>query len=170
VTNIDNFAFSDCTGLTSVTIEDGVTSIGREAFYGCDSLTSIVVPKSVTTIGMDAFSQCKALDEITILNPECTINAPKGIWGSDDLTIYGYAGSSAQELAETYGHTFVALGNIDGDEVIDLKDANLLFELVNGQTVSTVAAAAADVTGDGAVDLKDVTHLYQYISGQIDTL
>lgn len=54
--SIGNNAFSGCTGLTSVTIGDGVTSIGSYAFYNCASLTSIVIPDSVTSIGDYAFA------------------------------------------------------------------------------------------------------------------
>ena len=39
VTSIGNYAFYDCTGLTSVTIGNSVTSIGEDAFAGCYSLT-----------------------------------------------------------------------------------------------------------------------------------
>ena len=35
VTSIGNFAFSRCSGLTSVTIPNTVTSIGSSAFDGC---------------------------------------------------------------------------------------------------------------------------------------
>ena len=35
VTSIENGAFSDCSGLTSDTIHNSVTSIGNYAFYGC---------------------------------------------------------------------------------------------------------------------------------------
>ncbi|MCD8310904.1 MAG: leucine-rich repeat domain-containing protein [Firmicutes bacterium] len=41
--------------VTSVVIEDGVTSIGRYAFEGCTSLTSVTIPDSVTSIGRSAF-------------------------------------------------------------------------------------------------------------------
>ena len=37
-------AFSDCEGLTSVTIPNSVTSVGDEAFVYCSSLQSIIIP------------------------------------------------------------------------------------------------------------------------------
>lgn len=43
VTMIRWRAFAGCTGLTSITISDSVTTIGDSAFYGCSSLTSIEV-------------------------------------------------------------------------------------------------------------------------------
>ena len=43
VTSIGSFAFSNCSGLTSVAIPNSVTSIDRFAFSGCSSLTSIIV-------------------------------------------------------------------------------------------------------------------------------
>ena len=56
VTSIGNYAFSGCSGLTSVEIPTNVTSIGDNAFFECNGLTSISIPSSVTSIGNDAFS------------------------------------------------------------------------------------------------------------------
>ena len=58
VTSIGGAAFRHCTGLTSVTIPDSVTSIGDYAFYGCTGLTSVTSPDNVTSIGWNAFSGC----------------------------------------------------------------------------------------------------------------
>ena len=44
VLGISSSAFSGCSGLTSVTIPNSVTSIGDNAFSGCSSLTSVTIP------------------------------------------------------------------------------------------------------------------------------
>jgi Flp pilus assembly protein protease CpaA len=60
-------AFSGCTGLTSVTIPNSVTSIGERAFVGCTGLTSVTIPNSMTRIGSTAFAACSSLTSVTSL-------------------------------------------------------------------------------------------------------
>ena len=58
VSMIGEFAFSGCTGLTSIVIPDSVAIINASAFYGCINLTIIKIPESVTGIGKRAFYGC----------------------------------------------------------------------------------------------------------------
>ena len=58
--------FSYCSGLTSITIPNSVTSIGNEAFQHCSGLTSVNIGNSVTSIGEYAFDDCSGLTSITI--------------------------------------------------------------------------------------------------------
>ncbi|MDR0502003.1 MAG: leucine-rich repeat domain-containing protein [Treponema sp.] len=48
MTSIGQYAFYNCSGLTSVTIPDSVTSIDSSAFSGCSGLTSINVESGNT--------------------------------------------------------------------------------------------------------------------------
>ena len=73
VTSIGDYAFKDCSGLTSVTIPNSVTSIGDYAFSGCSGLTSVTIPNSVTSIGGYTFSGCSGLTSVTIPNSVTSI-------------------------------------------------------------------------------------------------
>ena len=75
VTSIGDYAFSGCTGLTSITFPDSVTSIGYCAFEDCTGLTSITIPDSVTSIGGSAFESCTGLTSITIPNSVTSIGS-----------------------------------------------------------------------------------------------
>ncbi|MGI6471707.1 MAG: leucine-rich repeat protein [Candidatus Methanomethylophilaceae archaeon] len=66
VTSIRGYTFSNCTSLTDVTIEGEINSIGDYAFYGCSSLTGIEMPNSVTGIGDHAFYGCTSLKSLTM--------------------------------------------------------------------------------------------------------
>ncbi|MCQ2520477.1 MAG: leucine-rich repeat domain-containing protein [Lachnospiraceae bacterium] len=75
ITKIGDFAFAR-SGLTAVTIPDGVTSIGYGAFYHCDNLTNIVVPTSVTSIETSAFDKTRMMENWKL-------------YGSSDFLILG---------------------------------------------------------------------------------
>ena len=82
ITSIGSRAFYGCSGLTSLTLPAGITSIGDDTFYGCSGLTSLTLPAGITSIGEYAFSGCSGLTSLTL---------PAGITSIDK---YAFSGCS----------------------------------------------------------------------------
>ena len=104
-------AFSACSGLTSITIPNSVTSIGYAAFNGCTGLTSITIPNSVTSIGYTAFSRCTGLTSVTFHCKEIGpwfrgITTIKEIILGEEVTSIG-----ANAFSECSGLTSVTIPN-----------------------------------------------------------
>ena len=90
VTAIGFMAFKDCRGLTSIDIPNSVTYIGNFAFFRCTGLTSIVIPNSVTEIDNNTFASCARLISIVIPNSVTSIGY-EAFDGCTDLTdVYSY--------------------------------------------------------------------------------
>ena len=64
---IGDYAFIDCSGLTSLTLPSSVTTICKDAFSSCSGLTSLTLPSSVSSIDAYAFYGCKNLKECNCL-------------------------------------------------------------------------------------------------------
>ncbi|MCR5653823.1 MAG: leucine-rich repeat domain-containing protein, partial [Ruminococcus sp.] len=129
-TNTGEEAFADCTSLSSITFGSGITEITRYSFYNT-ALTSVTIPETVTAIYWGAFEQSRNLQSVTI--PASVTSMQGAVFNSctslTSLTIYarsfsystdrtlnncpvtvrGYSGSSAQNLASAFSKTFVAL-------------------------------------------------------------
>ncbi len=75
VTNIGEYAFDDCIGLTSVSFPNTLISIGGYgAFHECTGLTSLSFPNSLTMIGNSVFEFCSNLTSVTLPNSLITID------------------------------------------------------------------------------------------------
>ena len=68
VTAVGDYAFANCTSLTSVNFPE-CTNIGGYAFMSCHSLTSVTFPVC-TSIGSNAFQNCSSLTSVSF--PKCT--------------------------------------------------------------------------------------------------
>ena len=56
ITDIPDYAFYNCSQLSTTSIPSKVKTIGVRAFYGCSSLTKISIPAATTSIGENAFA------------------------------------------------------------------------------------------------------------------
>ena len=84
VTKIGDFAFYNCSSLTSVTVSNSVTSIGLSAFYGCNSLKSFTCEAATppSTYGVDERALGITVGGITLYVPQQSVNTykSKGPW------------------------------------------------------------------------------------------
>ncbi len=114
VTSMNCSVFANCSELSSVTISKNIKTIDSFTFKNCNNLKSITIPSNVTKIADGTFENCDNLESITIYNPDCLIvDSFHTIYKS--ATIYGYAGSTAEEYAKKYNRTFIA---IEDDEPV----------------------------------------------------
>ena len=98
VTSIGSDAFNGCTGLTSVNIGNSVTKIDYTTFKGCTGLTSVTIGNSVTSIGTSAFENCSGLTSVVIPNSVTSIGEKSfsGCSGLKSLTI----GNSVTKISD----------------------------------------------------------------------
>ncbi|MBO5907840.1 MAG: leucine-rich repeat domain-containing protein [Clostridia bacterium] len=82
VTEIDNYAFSENNGITSVFIPESITVIGGGSFFGCYNLKSVIISEGVVEINDNAFCCCSSLESISV---------PSSV---------GYIGEAAFELCD----------------------------------------------------------------------
>lgn len=68
IKRIDDHVFLNCTKLTDVFWDNGITSIGWYAFCGCASLQKFSMPESLEVIDEFAFAGCDAFTSIYIPN------------------------------------------------------------------------------------------------------
>lgn len=106
---VGQYAFNGCTGLTTLTLSDALTSVEDYAFDGCNQVTSISIPTTLTNIGQYAFrnvggASCEAFsltpdDECTVGQYAFSGSKITAVEGSF-ATIGNYAFSGATKLAE----------------------------------------------------------------------
>ena len=75
VTEIDNYAFYECSQIPTIVLPQSITKIGVYAFGFCENLRRITFPQNLETIQSSAFSNCKLLSSVTFKGTPTTINS-----------------------------------------------------------------------------------------------
>ncbi len=139
---IGNYAFYNCTALTTVTFAENsdIASIGDYAFAFCENLGAISIPTSITSIGAYAFQSCFSLSEITIEG------------GEQEITVGDYAFTECVNL-----------------RTVNLEDGVSKFNFTRVfsgcdyiETVNVSAGNSAFTSIDGVVYTKDGSEIVYY--------
>ncbi|MDY4854374.1 MAG: leucine-rich repeat domain-containing protein, partial [Prevotella sp.] len=128
-------AFSGCTGLTSVTIPNSVTSIGGSAFAWCESLTSVTIPNSVTSIGNEAFAYCENIENVYCYAEEVPSTDYSAFFGFifENATLYVPASAiEAYKTTEPWSDFGTIKAIEDADGVESAKERGFAIQSAGG--------------------------------------
>ncbi|MBQ0119554.1 MAG: leucine-rich repeat protein [Bacteroidales bacterium] len=159
----------------TMTLGDNILVIRSSAFKDIDKLTKIKMGEHMTTVYDNAFNGCSGLAEIEI----AAVTPPYAMYENsfttyETTTLRVPAESLAAYKAHAVWGKFLNIkaigeeglpGDVNGDGVVDITDANFLINVTLGKD-SASKYAGADVTGDGVVDIADVNAVLNIILGK----
>ena len=148
-----------------------VASIAQYAFYNCTGLTSVTIPMSVTEIGNYAFLGCTNVSQVN-----CNSYTPPVMAGyyAFDPTCYQNAtlivpdGTEEQYQSTDWWNQFTQVklilrGDVNGDGAVNIADVAAMIDyLLNGDE-SSILLINADVNKDGTVNIADLAAMIDYL-------
>lgn len=174
--SIGSYAFAG-SGLTSITIPDGVTEIGDRGLQACSSLTTVTIGNGVTTIPDCWAEDCCNLEELTI-GKNVTLIKWRSFCGSSLKNVYCYAKMppsfgpdvphseiNSEAVLHVYSNSLKRYQNAnrwqDFTTILgDLGTYQTYDITVNVATMGTFSdALAAAMTTAGIEDLTDISKL-----------
>lgn len=137
---VDDFAFTNCDGLESVTIPENIKRIGISAFADCDNFEDITIPPQVTDISEDAF------DGDYLLNIHCEEGSYADRYAQDfydrqkEMAVYSKSDRKDSVKVE-----------IPKDGVYSGADAVLSGDEISGEDTQPDGEAAGKILGSSTV-------------------
>ena len=118
---VGEMAFAGCTRLHYLTIPGSVSKVGTLAFARCTDLTQVRIGPGVSALGPSCFQKCARLRRVDI--PSSVVSFGGGVFFgcSRQLTLYGAAGSKAEQYAKLNGLGFDS-ENWKSDDKLVLKE------------------------------------------------
>ena len=145
VTSVGDYAFTNCSTLSSVTIPESVSQIGDYAFCWCTSLEGITLPDNVLVIGEGAFSNCVSL---------AFVNIPDGVSHINSGTFFNCALQTVQLPSSIlsignkafkncrYLSSIIIPEGVSGIEMSTFEDCDLLASVTLPESITYIYSYA----------------------------
>ena len=112
-----------------------MTSIGNGVFSGCSGLTSVTIPNSVTSIGQSAFAYCRNIENVYCYAEEVPSTISDAFYDSNIENATLYVPASAIEAYKST-NPWGAFGTIkaieDADGVESVKERGIAIQSAGG--------------------------------------
>lgn len=161
-------AFSNCTNITYIKVNEGISELSDYSLMECTGLKDIRLPSTLSVLSYDILYDCSSLEKVYIYSRNCNIDnynetIPSG------ATIYAYSGSTAQSYANLLRRNFIPIDvaisssvlRIDNNKKIiygvssSLKDVMSVIT-VSGEGTAETSPNSRAVTGT-KIELKDIS-------------
>ena len=134
LTSLGLMSFLGCTSLKHITVPPNLTQI-NDAFEN-SGLEDFVVPETVKNLKNMNFRGCRSLKKFIVYSKDAVFPSPVPVhrnnevtmeipdtfeYCSEDLVIYGYLGSTAEEFANAKNYTFKNIETLNNGEAPEIS-------------------------------------------------
>lgn len=133
IQRIELLAFAKCTNLETVKLPESLTFLDMQTFLQCSKLNSVSIPSKIKSIGDGTFQEtgftefdipenvksidsralgiCSKLEKVRVYSKDISYASGVFEYGSSNLVLYGYEGSTTQTYAQQNGIEFKTLSS-----------------------------------------------------------
>lgn len=132
VSVITGEAFKENHDITKVTVSEGITKIRKEAFASCAALKMVTLPSTLKKLDSKVFAESCNLESVGYLSNNLKMKKDSFESCSEQLVIFCYPGSQAEQIAEqngiAYSYAISPLKNITSIHSNVWKKGRILLE------------------------------------------
>ena len=147
IEKIELLAFVGCTNLETVKLPESLTYLDAQTFLQCSKLKSINIPSQLNSIKDSTFQEtgftefdipenvksidtralgiCSNLEKVRVYSTDITYSTGVFEYGSSNLVLYGYEGSTTQTYAQENGIKFETLSSSEEPPITITGDIQL---------------------------------------------